>query len=68
MAFPPHPPDKQWKKNKTKTRNLILYCVKNSQFGLSSDSNSISDKVSESGQASPPPPVPKALGEIRCWL
>ena len=60
MAFPPHPPDKQWKKNKNNKPRFVL-CEEFS-FGLSSDSNSISDKVSESGQASPPPPCSQSPG------
>ena len=47
MAFPPHPQQAMETNQNNKPRFVL--CEEFS-FGLSSDSNSIADKVSESGQ------------------
>lgn len=59
MAFPPHP--RQAMETNQNNKPRFVLCEEFS-FGLSSDFNSIADKVSESGQVSPPQPCSQSPG------
>lgn len=59
MAFPPHPQQAMETNQNNKPRFVL--CEEFS-FSLSSDSNSIADKVSESGQVSPSSPCSQSPG------